>query len=101
VTRGEPSACRDRQNPYGYRTYFTTASDLVSALQSTHLEGNAGAKMRTFTGQSVLVVDELGYLPMDDLSPLDLPGRLASLRARLDRAHVQPRLLRLGRSLRR
>jgi DNA replication protein DnaC len=52
----------------GYRTYFTTASDLVTALQTAHLEGNAGAKMRTFTGPSVLVVDELGYLPMDQTS---------------------------------
>jgi DNA replication protein DnaC len=52
----------------GYRTYFTTASDLVSSLQTAHLEGNAGAKMRTFTGPSVLVIDELGYLPMDATS---------------------------------
>jgi DNA replication protein DnaC len=52
----------------GYRTYFTTASDLVTALQTAHLEGNAGAKMRTFTGPSVLVIDELGYLPMDQTS---------------------------------
>jgi DNA replication protein DnaC len=52
----------------GYRTYFTTASDLVAGLQSAHLEGNASAKMRTFTGPSVLVVDELGYLPMDQTS---------------------------------
>jgi DNA replication protein DnaC len=49
----------------GYRTYFTTASDLVAALQGAHLEGNSSAKMRTFTGPSVLVIDELGYLPMD------------------------------------
>jgi DNA replication protein DnaC len=52
----------------GYRTYFTTASDLVAGLQTAHLEGNAGAKMRTFTGPSVLVIDELGYLPMDATS---------------------------------
>jgi DNA replication protein DnaC len=52
----------------GYRTYFTTASDLVSGLQTAHLEGNAAAKMRTFTGPSVLVIDELGYLPMDQTS---------------------------------
>ena len=52
----------------GYRTYFTTASDLVAGLQSAHLEGNAGAKMRTYTGPSVLVIDELGYLPMDQTS---------------------------------
>jgi len=49
----------------GYRTYFTTASDLVGGLPSAHLEGNASAKMRTFIGPSVLVVDELGHLPMD------------------------------------
>jgi DNA replication protein DnaC len=52
----------------GYRTYFTTASDLVAGLQTAHLEGNAGARMRTYTGPSVLVIDELGYLPMDATS---------------------------------
>lgn len=52
----------------GYRTYFTTASDLLAGLQSAHLEGNSSAKMRTFTGPSVLVIDELGYLPMDQTS---------------------------------
>ncbi len=49
----------------GYRTYFTSAQDLVRNLQMAHLEGRWGSKMRTYTGPSVLVVDELGYLPMD------------------------------------
>jgi DNA replication protein DnaC len=52
----------------GYRTYFTTAADLVAGLQSAHLEGSVSSKMRTYTGPSVLVVDELGYLPMDQTS---------------------------------
>jgi DNA replication protein DnaC len=52
----------------GYRTYFTTAADLVAGLQAAHLEGSVSSKMRTFTGPSVLVVDELGYLPMDQTS---------------------------------
>ena len=52
----------------GYRTYFTTAADLVAALTSAHLEGSWSAKMRTYTGPSVLVIDELGYLPMDAAS---------------------------------
>lgn len=52
----------------GYRTYFTTAQDLVVGLQSAWLEGSAQSKMRTYTGPSVLVVDELGYLPMDQTS---------------------------------
>ena len=52
----------------GYRTYFTSAQDLVRNLQMSHLEGRWGSKMRTYTGPSVLVIDELGYLPMDQTS---------------------------------
>ena len=52
----------------GYRTYFTTAVDLVGHLQAAHLEGSWASKMRTYTGPSVLVIDELGYLPMDATS---------------------------------
>ncbi len=52
----------------GYRTYFTTAVDLVGHLQAAHLEGSWTSKMRTYTGPSVLVIDELGYLPMDATS---------------------------------
>jgi DNA replication protein DnaC len=52
----------------GYRTYFTSASDMVHALQAAHLEGTAHYKLRRYLGPSVLVVDELGYLPMDQQS---------------------------------
>jgi DNA replication protein DnaC len=52
----------------GYRTYFVSAADLVANLQSAHLEGTAAYKMRTYTGPSVLVIDELGYLPLDQTS---------------------------------
>lgn len=52
----------------GYRTYFTGALDMAQALQSAHLEGMAQYKLRTYVGPSVLVVDELGYLPMDQAS---------------------------------
>ncbi len=52
----------------GFRTYFTTAVDLVTHLQAAHLEGSWSSKMRTYTGPSVLVIDELGYLPMDATS---------------------------------
>ncbi|MHB8513301.1 MAG: IS21-like element helper ATPase IstB [Actinomycetota bacterium] len=52
----------------GYRTYFTSAQDLVRSLQTAHLEGRWGSKMRCYTGPSVLVIDELGYLPMDQSS---------------------------------
>jgi len=52
----------------GYRTYFTSAQDLVRNLSTAHLEARWASKMRSFTGPSVLVVDELGYLPMDQQS---------------------------------
>src|SRR5919206_2104594 len=52
----------------GYRTYFTTAADMVHALQAAHLEGSAQYRLRRYLGPSVLVVDELGYLPLDQAS---------------------------------
>ena len=52
----------------GYRTYFTSAADMVHALQAAHLEGTAPYKLRTYLGPSVLVIDELGYRPLDRAS---------------------------------
>lgn len=52
----------------GYRTLFTSAADMVHTLQAAHLEGMATYKLRTYIGPSVLVIDELGYLPMDQNS---------------------------------
>lgn len=49
----------------GYRTYFTSAQDLVRHLGQAQRDGRFNSKMRTYTGPSVLVIDELGYLPMD------------------------------------
>jgi DNA replication protein DnaC len=52
----------------GYRTFFTSAADLVASLQQAHLEGSVLYKFRTYVAPSVLVIDELGYLPMDQAS---------------------------------
>lgn len=52
----------------GYRTLFTTAVDMVQALQAAHLTGSVTYKLRTYLGPSVLVIDELGYLPLDQAS---------------------------------
>lgn len=49
----------------GYRTYFTSAVDLAHALQSAQLEGTAQYKLRTYVSPSLLVIDELGYLPLN------------------------------------
>jgi DNA replication protein DnaC len=52
----------------GYRTLFTSAADMVHALQAAHLEGTVTYKLRTYLGPSILVIDELGYLPVDQAS---------------------------------
>ena len=52
----------------GYRTYFTTAMDMVHALEAAHREGSSAYKLRTYLSPSVLVIDELGYLPLDQAS---------------------------------
>ncbi len=48
----------------GHRVYYTTASDLAARCRKAALEGRWAATMRFFNGPGVLIVDELGYLPM-------------------------------------
>jgi DNA replication protein DnaC len=48
----------------GYRTYFTTAADLAARCHRAALEGRWHTVMRFYSGPSVLVIDELGYLPL-------------------------------------
>lgn len=48
----------------GYRVYYTTAADLAARCHRAALEGRWDYVMRFFSGPSVLIVDEVGYLPM-------------------------------------
>jgi len=48
----------------GYRTYYTTAADLVARCHRAALEGRWATTMRFFAGPRLLIVDEVGYLPM-------------------------------------
>jgi DNA replication protein DnaC len=52
----------------GYRTLFTSAVEMVHTLQAAQLEGTVTYKLRTYLGPSVLIIDELGYLPLDGTS---------------------------------
>lgn len=49
----------------GYRGYFSTADAMVRVLLQARREGNFASKLRTFTAPSVLVVDDVGLLPID------------------------------------
>jgi DNA replication protein DnaC len=49
----------------GYRGYFTSAADLVATTAGAYADGSFAHKIRTYTGPSVLVVDDVGLTPMD------------------------------------
>jgi len=48
----------------GHRVYYTTAADLAAKCRRAALEGRWATTMRFFSGPGVLIIDELGYLPM-------------------------------------
>ena len=48
----------------GHRVYYTTAADLAARCHRAALEGRWATTMRFFAGPSLLVIDEVGYLPM-------------------------------------
>ena len=54
----------------GMRTYYTTAADLAARCHRAALEGRWANTMRFYMGPSLLIIDEVGYLP--------LPGEAAS-----------------------
>jgi DNA replication protein DnaC len=51
----------------GRRVLFTTADDLVSALTRAFHENRLEEKLKSYTMPSLLILDEIGYLPLDKL----------------------------------
>lgn len=49
----------------GYRVLFTTAATLIEKLTKAHAEGRLEEKLKLYTAPRLLVVDEIGYLPID------------------------------------
>jgi DNA replication protein DnaC len=48
----------------GHRVYYTTAADLAARCHRAAIEGRWATTMRFFAGPSLLIIDELGYLPL-------------------------------------
>lgn len=48
----------------GHRVYYTTAADLVARCHRAAIEGRWATTMRFIAGPKLLVIDELGYLPL-------------------------------------
>src|SRR5215470_5653508 len=51
----------------GFGAYFITAHDLVTDLGRAYREGRLDRRMRVYLAPKVLIIDEMGYLPLDDM----------------------------------
>jgi DNA replication protein DnaC len=51
----------------GYRTAFATATALVTTLTRAHQENRLEEKLKQLIQPKLLVIDEIGYLPLDRL----------------------------------
>jgi len=49
----------------GYRVYFTTVSDMINTLHASLADNSFQRALKNLTLSSVLIVDEIGYLPLD------------------------------------
>jgi DNA replication protein DnaC len=48
----------------GYRGYFTTADAMCKTLARAQVEGSFTTKLKTYTAPTVLVIDDVGLLPI-------------------------------------
>jgi DNA replication protein DnaC len=52
----------------GYRGYFTTADQMVKTLTRADHDGTVASKLRTYTAPTVLVIDDVGLIPIKTTS---------------------------------
>ena len=50
---------------HGYRVLFTTAAALITSLTRALTEGRLDDRLKVYTVPRLLIVDEIGYLPID------------------------------------
>ena len=78
----------------GYRGYFTTADDMAHALVAARRDGTFVVRLRAYTAPTVLVLDDIGLLPVP-------PGGAAEIfhviNTRYERGH--PTLVTTNRGL--
>lgn len=48
-----------------YLTYFISAHNLIANLNKAHAENRLEQKLKHYTKYSLLIIDEIGYLPID------------------------------------
>lgn len=48
-----------------YSTYFISCNDLILNLKRAHLENRLETRLKNYSKYKVLIIDEVGYLPLD------------------------------------
>ena len=51
-----------------YLTYFSTCHDLIQNLRKAYDENRLEARLKHYNKYRLLIIDEMGYLPIDQLS---------------------------------
>ena len=49
-----------------YSTYFINCNDLIQNLKKAYLQNRLEDKLKTYTKYKLLIIDEIGYLPIDN-----------------------------------
>ena len=49
----------------GYRVLFTTAADMITTLTRAASQGRLDDRLKVYTVPRLLIIDEIGYLPID------------------------------------
>ena len=53
----------------GYRVLFSTAANLIATLTKAHAEGRLDEKLKFYTTPRLLIIDEIGYRPIERKRP--------------------------------
>lgn len=86
----------------GIPVRFFTASGLIMRLRKAKTENRLDQELKTIGKADLLVIDELGYLPIDiDGARLLSPDHRRQLRKEKHHLHLEPRVRPMGRRVRR
>ena len=53
----------------GHSVLFATAVDIINTLAAAHAAGRMKQELKKYTKPEILIVDELGFLPIDKAAP--------------------------------
>ena len=73
----------------GWSIYFTTLDDLVRRLRAAEATGRFNRQLQTYLRPAVLVVDEVGYLPLDRVEANMVFQRIHHVQSQGDHRHTR------------